>query len=254
MRLAVLSDIHLGADPRVDEFGHEPEVFVQFLSTVEDQCDQIILNGDVLEGLRGKKLGQTAQRNEVFAAAARYDDLLRRLQGTKYNWLSGNHDPSIAELGIPQHRLMHIDGSVLLFEHGHQFDRIEKLAPGLSPLVNWYNAWMNRWTGRDADEGLYELEAWLLGLRDDPNADHFQRKAMKAALFDEADVIVVGHTHKGGVWKHPEAIYANSGTCSLGRLEWLTIDTEIQSISFHQGCPRKHPVSTEYWGGGSCIA
>ena len=247
MKLAVISDIHLGAAQDVDEFGHEVDAFLAFLSDLELQFDRIILNGDVLEGLRGKRLGRATQRTEVFAAAARYADLVAYLQSPKFDWIAGNHDRAIAEAGVPLERKVCVDGCVLLFTHGDTFDRIEKLAPGLSALVNWTNAWVNRWTGRDADDGLYRLEAWLLGLREDPHADRFQRSAIRAARHAEANVIVVGHTHMGGVWAHANTVYANSGTCSLGRLEWLSIDTSAKTVSFCRDSTEQPPIQCVTW-------
>ena len=252
MNFAVISDIHLGTEPGVDEFGHTVESFTRFLHWLESTHSKIYLNGDVFEGLRGRRLGRRGRHSEVFRAYAKHSILRDRLTSAKYEWISGNHDPDTAELGIPQYRVLEYDTTRILFVHGEQFDRIEQCLPGLSPLVNWVNAWTNRWIGRDADDGLYRLEAWLLGIREEPKRDAFQRKAVHAAKSAGADVIIVGHTHSGGVFRHPEAIYANSGTCSLGRFEWLSVDIPSRTVSFHRGSTDNPAVHISTWGTSQC--
>ena len=247
LRLAIISDIHLAAEPRVDEFGHTTDAFQRFLDALESTSDRIYLNGDIFEGLRGRQITPIARRGETLRAASRYRPLVQRLNGPKYRWTVGNHDTTTSEFGIPSSRCLEVDSSTILIVHGHHFDRLERWLPGLSPLVNWVNGWSTRIVGRDADDGLYRLEAWLLGIREDHKKDAFQRAAVQYARRAGAQLVVTGHTHTGGVFSHPECVYANSGTCSLGRFEWLSIDTAKRAVSFNRGWPECTQVQSCTW-------
>ena len=247
VNFAVLSDVHLGCDPAVDEFGHSEHEFLEFLDHLEATHERVFLNGDIYEGLRGRRLGTMARRAEVHSAQKRYRTIADRLSKAPYYQSSGNHDPDTTEQGLPQFHRIEVDKSVIVIVHGHEFDRINRYAPGLSPLVNWMNAWSSRWFGRDMDDGLYQLEAWLLGIRENPAEDAFQGKAIRYAQMVGAQVIITGHTHTGGVWSHSDVVYANSGTCSLGRYEWLSVDTHTRMVSFYRGWSTEHAAQSVHW-------
>jgi predicted phosphodiesterase len=60
---------------------------------------------------------------------------------------------------------------------------------------------------------------------EDPRNCNFQAAARSAALRQDVDVIVTGHTHLGGRFPFDGRLHLNSGSCHWGRRQILEIDT-----------------------------
>jgi hypothetical protein len=56
-------------------------------------------------------------------------------------------------------------------------------------------------------------------------AMYFQKWAVSLASARSADVVVTGHTHVPLRVEHPGALFLNSGSCSMGRFSFLSLDT-----------------------------
>ena len=84
MRIAVISDLHIGAEEFV------PDGFGEFLDHLEREHDEIVLLGDVFEcyfpRLPWKGLAEYDRFDHL------YRDITRRFRSAKYTVLTGNHD------------------------------------------------------------------------------------------------------------------------------------------------------------------
>ena len=69
MRIAVISDLHIGTRAHSDTFQHDPTDFQRFLDVLERDHDHIVLLGDVYQCDHG--WSPTNSRRELAAARAR---------------------------------------------------------------------------------------------------------------------------------------------------------------------------------------
>ena len=54
MKIAVISDLHLGPADNTDLFGHDDAEFLRFLQFLESNFERIVLLGDIWETLSSK--------------------------------------------------------------------------------------------------------------------------------------------------------------------------------------------------------
>ena len=84
MRIAVISDLHIGAED------FRPDGFGAFLDHLECEHDEIILLGDVFECYFPVLPWGALADHDHFDR--RYHDITDRFRSSKYTVLSGNHD------------------------------------------------------------------------------------------------------------------------------------------------------------------
>lgn len=227
MKIAVLSDLHLGAKDGLDRFARAPDAesrLLAFIERLEAQADRVVLCGDIFETLRGAVPGPS--RAALQAAMAAYPQITRRIQeDPRYVLIQGNHDTLTGELlgGVEFHREFE-DGLNLLFLHGHQVDR---LAKGQAPLSR-----LGIWAGGILERCHLPVTHHVDARRDGPNKPESkghptQRERDVAALGKSmgADIVITGHTHRLAHHELDGVVYLNSGTCLSGRTEAIFIDT-----------------------------
>jgi len=223
MKLAVISDLHLGAGDRADGFGHDDGEFLRFLSFLEGNFERVILLGDIWETLQSRRWGSA--REELLLARAAHPEIARRFEGSQYRYVHGNHDMVAGLLGVPDELSFEADGVRLLFTHGHQNDELIQRRQWLSELGVWLGGWIRR-VGLGA---FYRLCAHIDEMRGGLSLDGtrcaFQRWAVGEAARREFDVVVTGHTHRAARTEHGARLFLNSGSCSEGQLSFLSIDT-----------------------------
>ena len=143
MKIAVISDLHLGRRDAVDHFGHEDSRFLEFLRFLESEFERIVLLGDIYETLTSRAPYQ--QVAELAAARAAHPELVRRFASPKYQYVHGNHDLITARTeAAPERWVVEADGVKLLFTHGHGHDWIIRRARFLSEWGVWLGAWLRR--------------------------------------------------------------------------------------------------------------
>lgn len=232
MRLAAISDLHIGAHAGRDGFGHAIRDFASWLDRIEREHDRIVLLGDVFQTDHTIVPGAQRRARELRAARRRAGALAQRFAGDRYHYVHGNHD-AIArdELAAPTELRLAADGVELLFTHGHQFDPVARGAQWLADLGTWTTGALRR-------TPLLALARWLeardvaikharFGGRDGPYA----RGAAELGTRERAAVVVMGHTHAAELHDLGAVLYANTGTCSGGRRECVSIDTAARTIA-----------------------
>jgi predicted phosphodiesterase len=223
MKLAVISDLHLGAGDLADGFGHDDAQFLRFLTFLERNFEKVILLGDIWETLQSRRLGSA--REELLLARATHPEIARRFELPSYHYIHGNHDIVAGLLGVPDELAFEADGVRLLFTHGHQNDGLVQRRQWLSELGVWLGGWIRR-VGLNAFYRLCaKIDEARSGLSVDGARCAFQQWAVGEATRREFDVVVTGHTHRAARTEHGSRLFLNSGSCSDGQLSFLSIDT-----------------------------
>lgn len=232
MKIAVISDLHLGAGGPADSFGHDDGEFLRFLRFLERNFERVVLLGDVWETLTGALPGSPLV--ELAAARAAHAEIARRFERPVYAYVHGNHDIVAMARGVPEELSFHADGVRLLFTHGHQNDLVVKHARWLSELGVWVGAWVRRFGFGAVYRLLQTLDGARGGASLDAGSCTFQRWAVEVARLRSADVVVTGHTHLATRAEHGDRLFLNSGSCSQGEISFLSIDTRQKSFSVHR--------------------
>ncbi len=223
MYIAVISDLHLGARPTTDAFGHDDGEFLRFLSYLERAFDRIVLLGDIWETLTTELPGQPMQ--EYRAARAAHPELARRFEGKKYRYVYGNHDWIAQRAGASQQILLRDGSTRMLFTHGHQHDWLWHRARALAELGVWFGGWLRRLRLGAVYRAASRIDGLFTGWSASGPSSTFQRWAIHTAARWDADVVVAGHTHIAERALHGDRLYLNSGSCCGGQFSYTAIDT-----------------------------
>jgi UDP-2,3-diacylglucosamine pyrophosphatase LpxH len=122
MQIAVISDLHLGRGGLTDAFEHDDGEFLRFLSFLESNFERVVLLGDIWETLTAAPGGQGA---ELAATQNFHREIHQRFQRPRYRYVHGNHDLIAgAAMGAPEEYTLEADGVRMIFNHGHQGDRL----------------------------------------------------------------------------------------------------------------------------------
>lgn len=232
MKIAVISDLHLGVADRVDGFGHADADFLRFLKFLEHEFERIVLLGDIWETLMAPALGDpvTALRG----ARVAHRDIARRFELPPYSYVHGNHDlvAGIVD-GAPEQLVIEDDGVRILFTHGHHHDLLFRSAQWLSELGVWLGGWLLRLGLSPLYQVFRRLDDARSGVVSDPASCPFQRWAVGVAHQQEADVVVTGHTHVPARGEHGDRLFLNSGSCAEGQFSFSAIDTRAGKYGVH---------------------
>ncbi len=224
MKIAVISDLHLGRGGRNDHFGHDDAEFLTFLDHLEGNFERIVLLGDIYETLTGARPG--TQVRELAAARAAHPEICARFRRPAYQYVHGNHDIVTRHVdGAPDTYTIQANGTRVLFTHGHIIDWIVQRARWLSEFTVWLGGWVTR-LGMSAVLKAVERVEWLMtGVGDEPGKGKFERLALDLASRSSADIIVTGHTHRPMKSESDGRLFLNSGSCHDGKLSWVSMDT-----------------------------
>jgi UDP-2,3-diacylglucosamine pyrophosphatase LpxH len=236
MRVAAISDFHIGASARADVFRHREDTFLAFLDRVEADHDRVVLLGDLFQTEHGWGVSRRAAADQLARAQARVPRLWRRLRGDTFVYIHGNHDAIAGSVcGARGDWRLEVDGFAVYFTHGHQFDPLLRRIYPAARTATWIS-------GRLRSAGLRRLPDWLehqdivqkhrrFGHSDGPYA----RGARALMRRHRADAVVMGHTHVEQRLELPEGIFANTGSCSMGRLVWVSVDGRRRTVDVVRG-------------------
>ena len=232
MKIAVISDLHLGRRDRADRFGHDDTSFVRFLRFLEANFERIVLLGDIFETLTSPR--PMAQVEELVAVQRAHLEVAKRFADPRYTYIHGNHDLVAGRiLAAPSDLTIQADGVKLLFTHGHGFDWLVRKARWLSEVGVWLGGWLLRAGMAPIFRAFDRLDNQLSGVSADPSECTFQQFAIGAAEKRHADIVVTGHTHVGLRAEHGNRLFLNSGSCSTGKFSYLAIDTKAGQYGVH---------------------
>jgi predicted phosphodiesterase len=223
MKIAVISDLHLGSLDESDAFGHDDAEFLKFLGFLEANFERVVLLGDIWETLTCRKWG--TERETLAQAQNAHREIAKRFERPCYQYIHGNHDIVAARLGVPVACDIEADGTRLMFTHGHVFDGLVTHARLLSELGVFLGGWIRRMGMAAVYAAMDRMDALLAGATCEPGKCPFQRAAVKDAHRRDVDIIVTGHTHVAARAEHGNRLFLNSGSCANGVFSYLGIDT-----------------------------
>lgn len=245
MRIAALSDFHIGVSSRRDGFRHDLERFEAFLDRLEAEHDEVVLLGDIFQTDHGWWPRRRSTTRHLLRARARVDRLTRRFDSQRYTYVFGNHDAIAAQaLDAPEHVRMRGSRAAALFIHGHQFDPVARQARLAANLGTWA-------TGRMRAMGLRRVAQYLESKDVEIKNGRFAGADGPYAVGGDAlarahgvSIVVMGHTHCARIDRTPHAVVANTGTCSNGRLSWVSVDLDAGTVRLGaQGTPSRTEVA-----------
>lgn len=223
-----ISDLHIGDTGRADDFNREEEL-INFLDYVQARDGRLFLVGDIIEGL------QMCLKKIVWNRSK----LLQRLfTDFTFHYIVGNHD----YLPFARYFPSEWREAGIIIQHGHQFDKYNR-EPNTC-IGRWgakLGGFFERILHPDSDRWCMEL----LELRKHitPAAEGYPGtygeyiKGAESLLqkAPQADVVIMGHTHRGGIWKLPHGgIYANCGAwCGVAYPSYIKVTEKM--VSFHNG-------------------
>jgi predicted phosphodiesterase len=230
--IAVISDLHLGARPATDAFGHDDGEFLRFLRFLERNFERVVLLGDIWETLTCALPNRPSE--ELRLARERHPELSAQLRRPIYTFVHGNHDLVAGRVDdAPSELRIRSGGARLLFAHGHQGDALVMKARPVSELGVWLGGWIRRAGMHAAYKLLDRLDQRNFhdSALDEPS--RVERWAVERARDVEADVVVTGHTHVARTAEHGARLFLNSGSCSEGRISYLSLEPRLGRYRLH---------------------
>lgn len=224
MKIAVISDLHLGVGDASDRFGHDQNRFLTFLQFLEDNFEKIVLLGDIWDPHTAPQ--RTGAKEGLRLCRESHLPISQRFEKPQYHYVHGNHDLAAAKLeNAPGKLTIEAHGLRILFAHGHEHDVFLNRAPWLADFGVWLGAWLLRLGLSSVYSFFDHLDAVRSGVSSSAAACTFQKWAVTAARQHQADVIVTGHTHLPVRAEHDDVVFLNSGSCTKGRFNFAALDT-----------------------------
>ena len=201
-KVCVVSDVHLGFINRNRE-----RAFLDFIThQIPDDLDELILLGDIIDPW-------LADDQSLFKSFYEPIRMLERLDCRKI-YVIGNHDYTVIkylgeylpDLEVVEYHTCEIDGTLCLFIHGHQYDRLFKIIPPrfTAPLLSMIPD-LQRVITQKAVRYTFTRwiwDKWLAFLTDSPKyktieevvwEDYYQFFPLPTE--ELAGITIFGHTH-----------------------------------------------------------
>ncbi len=212
----VISDVHLGTK------GAKAKEVVRFLK--QYTCDNLILNGDIIDGWQLKKSGAWKRKHtRVFNRMLKMMDTDK----TKIFYLRGNHDDfldqilplEIGNLSILKDMEYVSNGKKYFIAHGDVFDSVTTHFRWIAYLGDigytfllWLNSQINHYR-RKRGLPYYSLSQYVKGRVKKAVAyiDDYEKELSKMAKAKGYDGIICGHIHKAEIKTIEGIDYLNSG-------------------------------------------
>lgn len=232
MKIALLSDLHLSVPGRGCAFTIPIDRFERVWDRLLDAHDRIILVGDVWDHDAGTHLYRPAAAIE--AARQRWPTLHRRFEAAGVWSVVGNHDAHLAHEGVPDVLTLVVDGVRLVVIHGHQLRPAWRSWERFKYPIKWFAAFEQRYGPGTIGRTLYGVNRWLH--RDDTTRDDAHgvtREALRLLERSDIDILVCGHTHQPRITETAHGLYINTGACSFGRFDWISLELPSGRAALH---------------------
>lgn len=232
MRIAAISDLHIGTRDRTCGFRHDTRAFTTLLDRLEADHDEIVLLGDVWQLDHEALPGASSANRALRAARARARWLDERLDAGGYTLVHGNHDVWTRDLLGAASRVDRTHGRhIAVFVHGDAHDPVLTGAPRVSHTATWFTGRL-RWAGlRGAAERLEEQDVQIKARRFQGASGPYADGARRLAREHGSSVVVMGHTHVPTLLDCGGVLLANTGTCSRARFMGVSVDLGRGTVS-----------------------
>ncbi len=229
MIILIISDLHIDTHDRFGIFKWDENNFIEQIEYLRDKyrIDKVIFNGDIFELLKYRY-------DEICKT---YSLLIKYFDANKdFIFIKGNHD-FVLDYTLDYYIITNSKGQTIYIEHGHNADLLNgtKLGRTVGKLVF---SLLKRLSYSDLIMNLYfKIVAYNDELNYIPkkyNTIRYLSYALR--LLKEFDVVILGHTHKleahQTYYQKRKKRYLNCGTCSLGRLQGIIMNTETFQYEF----------------------
>lgn len=212
----VISDIHLGTS------GSKAKEVTSFLK--HNSCDELILNGDIIDGWQLKKFGAWKKHHTKF-----FKSILRAIEkyDTKVIYLRGNHDDFLdtiipfrfGNISVQKDYIITSGGKKFYVVHGDVFDSVTtnlKWIAKLGDIGYTFLLWLNqRYNNYRMKRGLpyYSLSQAIKSKvkKAISYISEFENEIICLAKVKKCDGIICGHIHQPAIKNINGTIYMNSG-------------------------------------------
>ena len=212
----VISDVHLGTK------GSKAKEISRFLK--QYRCENLILNGDIIDGWQLKKSGSWKRKHTRF-----FNRILKMIEQSQTNvyYLRGNHDDFLEQILPLQIGRLHIltdmmyesQGKKYFITHGDVFDSVTTNLRWIAYLGDrgyTFLLWLNRVVNYHrfkAGLPYYSLSQYIKGKIKKAVSfiDDYETELAKMAEAKGCDGIICGHIHKAENRMIEGIHYLNSG-------------------------------------------
>ena len=212
----VLSDIHLGTQ------GSKAKEVVRFLRN--SKCDQLILNGDIVDGWQLRKYGVWKRKHTRF-----FNQILKMMEkdNTRVTYLRGNHDDfldqvlpfHVGNLSIKRDMIYESSGKKYYIVHGDIFDSVTtnlRWVAQLGDIGYTFLLWLNQqYNYYRSKKGLpyYSLSKVVKSKVKTAVSyiNDFETQLSEIAKIKECEGIICGHIHQPAIKTIDGIEYMNSG-------------------------------------------
>ncbi|NVK49812.1 MAG: UDP-2,3-diacylglucosamine diphosphatase [Cyclobacteriaceae bacterium] len=212
----IVSDVHLGTK------GSKAKEIVRFLK--QYRCENLILNGDIIDGWQLKKSGTWKRKHTRF-----FNRILKMIENhdTQVFYLRGNHDDfldqilplKIGKLSIQTDMIYESNGKKYFITHGDVFDSITtnlRWIAYLGDIGYTFLLWLNRIVNHYRfKRGLpyFSLSQYVKAKVKSAVSyiDQYETELAKMARAKGCDGIICGHIHKAENREIEGIHYLNSG-------------------------------------------
>jgi UDP-2,3-diacylglucosamine pyrophosphatase LpxH len=123
------------------------------------------------------------------------------------------------------------DGFRVFFIHGHQFDPLLRTVYPLARASTWMMGRARRFGLRDVAEWFEHKDIVIKHERFRGPDGPYARAAASLLEEEEADAVIMGHTHVPDRIELANGVFANTGSCSVGQRMHVSIDTQARSVA-----------------------
>lgn len=227
----VISDVHLGTK------GAKAKEIARFLK--HTSCENLILNGDIIDGWQLKKSGSWKRKHTRF-----FNRMLKMIEQdhTKVFYLRGNHDDfldqilplKVGNVSILKDMIYESHGKKYFITHGDVFDSITthfRWIAYIGDVGYTFLLWLNRLVNhyrRKRNLPYFSLSQYIKAKVKSAVSyiDNYEEELSKIAKFKGCDGIICGHIHKPENRMIDDIHYLNSG-------DW--VETMSALVEHHDG-------------------
>lgn len=214
MKIAFLSDTHIGRNDHTNDFQYSQVDFVDLLESLKSKTDLIILTGDIFEMWQGPKYldidaeVKYIKKNYKFAI----DTINSLIEEGNLIYVLGNHDNCMRKLLVKYVRtklLLPIEGIKLFVTHGHIYDKANSTLSIIGKTIAWLVGMLERLGWKSADQTPTRLKrffpGWFTGNK------HYKNISLKIIEKHNPVVVVMGHTHQYEIVAIDGSMFVNTG-------------------------------------------
>lgn len=232
MRLAVLSDVHLGRGDAETGYAGAPEVLCAALEAIAKHADLVIINGDLYDLDRG--LFPVAQGLEYKALQPRWTAVETTIAALGIRLTTGNHDHAlrgriVAGARVQESYRVQVGPLAVHVEHGERFNAWVKQSRWVTSAVTWLSGRVSQGVFRPVYRVLRAMEARTTDDREGGVTSRARDWLQSTCL---SDVLIIGHTHQ----RHAEACAGkwllNPGDSMCTPFKFLWIDGHLGEVHF----------------------